>query len=239
MAASKLKQGARTSNQQVSGGSAVQARGPTPARRSTKRRRTSEIIDAAARVFAKRGFHGTTTTNIADALGMRQASLYYYFASREAALEAVCERGAQIFVEVAAGIVAEGASPRDKIEALVRAHLEPLGPGLDYVRVFINERRYLPEASRKKLGRFSRRIERLFQAVIEAGISDGSFRADTDPRLAMLAILGMCNTVQAWFEKEDFPLSRIQVDLAEYAARVLTSPTPPPADWRGANRKAT
>ena len=53
----------------------------------SRRRRAPEIIEAAARVFAQRGFHGATTQDIADVLGIRQASLYYYFPSKEGALE--------------------------------------------------------------------------------------------------------------------------------------------------------
>ena len=42
------------------------------------RRRLSEVVDAAAKVFARRGYHGASTQDIADVLGIRQASLYYY-----------------------------------------------------------------------------------------------------------------------------------------------------------------
>ena len=56
-------------------------------------RRADEIVDAAASVFAARGFHGTSTQAIADVLGMRQASLYYYFPSKEAALAARVREG--------------------------------------------------------------------------------------------------------------------------------------------------
>lgn len=49
------------------------------------RRRAGEVLEAAAAVFAERGFHGASTQDIADRLGMRQASLYYYFTSKEAA----------------------------------------------------------------------------------------------------------------------------------------------------------
>ena len=50
-----------------------------PARRASNRqhRRGAEIIVAAAKVFAERGYHGATTQDIADVLGIRQASLYY------------------------------------------------------------------------------------------------------------------------------------------------------------------
>ena len=68
--------------------------------RPNPRRRSAEIIEAAARVFAERGFHGATTQDIADVLGIRQASLYYYFPSKEVALEEVCARGVEGFFEV-------------------------------------------------------------------------------------------------------------------------------------------
>jgi TetR/AcrR family transcriptional regulator, cholesterol catabolism regulator len=161
-------------------------------------RRADEIIDAAARMFAERGYHGTTTQAIADVLGMRQASLYYYFPSKEAALEEVCARGTDGFVEGAERVMQMDSPPLERLKLLIAAHLAPIETMPDYVRVFINERRYLPDASRRRVGRKSRRIERCFEQVIQAGIDDGSIRPGTDARLAMLAVLGMCNAVINW-----------------------------------------
>ena len=59
------------------------------------KRRSPEIVAAAAKVFAQLGYHGASTQDIADVLGMRQASLYYYFDSKDAALEAVCASGVE------------------------------------------------------------------------------------------------------------------------------------------------
>ena len=56
------------------------------------KRRTAEIIAAAAKVFARRGYHGASTQDIADVLGIRQASLYYYFESKEAIVLAFYDR---------------------------------------------------------------------------------------------------------------------------------------------------
>ena len=167
-------------------------------RNSRVLRRADEIIDAAARVFAERGYHGTTTQAIADVLGMRQASLYYYFPSKEAALEEVCARGTDGFVDGAERVMQLDAPPLEKLAMIIAAHLAPIDTMPDYVRVFINERRYLPDASRKRVGRKSRRIERIFEQVIQAGIDDGSIKPGTDARLAMLAVLGMCNAVINW-----------------------------------------
>jgi TetR/AcrR family transcriptional regulator, cholesterol catabolism regulator len=61
-------------------------------------RRYGEIIDAVAAVFAEKGYHGASTKDIADRLGIRQGSLYYYFASKESALEEVCQIGVEGFV---------------------------------------------------------------------------------------------------------------------------------------------
>src|SRR5262249_24789402 len=161
-------------------------------------RRAEAIVDAAASVFAERGYHGTTTQAIADVLGMRQASLYYYFPSKEAALEEVCARGVDGFAEGAERVVQQDAPPLEKLTRLIASHLAPIETVPDYVRVFTNERRYLPDASRKRIGRKSRRIERCFEQVIQAGIEDGSIRPGTDAHLAMLAVLGMCNAVINW-----------------------------------------
>lgn len=185
-------------------------------------RRAEEIIDAAARVFAERGYHGTSTQAIADVLGMRQASLYYYFPSKEAALELVCLRGTDGFVEAAEAVVESAGSPLDKLRRLIAAHLAPIATKGDYVKVFINERRYLPDASRRRLGRKTRRIERCFEHVILAGIADGSIHRNTDARLAMLAVLGMCNAVINWRAADQGKdLRRIAEGFAELIANGL------------------
>src|SRR3954469_23953125 len=100
---------------------------PIPrARRRPTRRRAPEIIDAAARVFAERGFHGATTQDIADVLGIRQASLYYYFSSKEAALELVCLKGVEGFFDASKRIAAEKRGARERLSLLIRSHLSPL-----------------------------------------------------------------------------------------------------------------
>ena len=173
------------------------------------RRRSSEIIDAAVRVFAARGYHGTTTTDIADELGIRQASLYYYFASKEAALEAVIARGVEGHEQAALAILASEGTPARKLARLIEAHLRPVIERGDYVRVFHNERHHLPPASRRRIRRVARAVESVFETVIRQGVASGEFRPDTDPRLATLAILGMANAVASWYEREAAPMEDI------------------------------
>src|SRR3990167_7500453 len=108
----------------------------------SSRRRLTEVIDAAARVFARRGYHGASTQDIADVLGIRQASLYYYFASKESALEAVCSDGVEDYAVRALAVLRGQGTASDKVAKLVFHHLSPVVERQDYTVVFHRERRY-------------------------------------------------------------------------------------------------
>jgi AcrR family transcriptional regulator len=159
-------------------------------------------MDAAAQVFAERGFHGASTQDIADVLGIRQASLYYYFPAKEVALEEVCMRGVEGFLEAAIAIAGAPGTARDKLARLIEAHLSPLLDRRDYMRTFLNERQHLRNESRRRIGRLSRAYERLIEDIVQAGVRGGEFRLDINCRITALALLGMTNAVAAWFGKE-------------------------------------
>jgi TetR/AcrR family transcriptional regulator, cholesterol catabolism regulator len=200
------------------------------------RRRAVEIVEAAAKVFAERGYHGTSTQAIADVLGIRQGSLYYYFSSKEEALEQVCMHGVEGFVERAATIAAGPGDAIEKIRALIHSHLAPLADRRDFVWVFLRERHHLPDASRRRVGRLSRRLERIVLDVFVAGVRTGDLRADLDCRLATLALLGMCNAVPAWYLKE--PGATIDRIAAEYGRLLIDGATATPRR-RGTRRSGT
>jgi AcrR family transcriptional regulator len=178
--------------------------------RGRAEKRAGEVIDAAAAVFAAQGFHGASTQDVADRLGMRQASLYYYFSSKEAMLEQVCLRSVGDFIGRAVEIADGPGTAPEKLAAIIRNHLVPGEERPAYVRCFLRERRFLPKESRRRIGRAARRYERILQDVIEAGMAAGELRRAFDARLATLAILGMCNASVDWYGKEpDAPIDRI------------------------------
>jgi AcrR family transcriptional regulator len=160
-------------------------------------------------VFADLGYHGATTQKIADVLRIRQASLYYYFPSKEAALELVCAQGVAGYFETAEAIASGPGTAAERLAALVRAHISPVVDRGNFVRVFLTQRQFLPKISRRRVGRWSRGIEQMFESVVRQGIKTRDFRADIDPRLATLAILGMSNAVMAWYSKENTSIERI------------------------------
>ena len=184
------------------------------------RRRYGEIIDAAAAVFAEKGYHGSSTKDIADRLGIRQGSLYYYFESKESALEEVCQIGVEGFVQRLEAILARDISPEEMLRAAVHNHLAPLEDRPNYVRVFQRQRHELPPARRRKITAAAGHYEKLLQTMFERGVAAEAFRPDLDCRLATLGLLGMCNAVSDWRDSE--PDTTIW-EIAENFVSVLIS----------------
>ena len=199
-----------------------------PRAAESPKRRAAEMLAAAAKVFAQRGYHGASTQDIADVLGIRQASLYYYFASKEAALEAVCADGIEDYENRAREILRSRQSAADKVARLVVQHLAPLQERLDFTLTFLRERRFLPSPARHRIRAIEIRYERTIEKVIEQGVASGEFRADLDTRMAALALLGLGNAAAAWFGREGgATLERITssyVDLLVRAFRKGSAP---------------
>jgi AcrR family transcriptional regulator len=188
----------------------------------TGRRRLSEVIDAAAKVFARRGYHGASTQDIADVLGIRQASLYYYFESKEAALETVCANGVEDYAVRAQRVLKGNETSSQKVAQLVFHHLAPMAERLDYTVVFLRERRFLPPPARKRIRAIEQRYERIIQRIIDQGVASGEFRADLDTRLATLALLGLGNSAALWFGREPgVTLERITQSYVDLLVRAF------------------
>jgi TetR/AcrR family transcriptional regulator, cholesterol catabolism regulator len=159
--------------------------------------RHREVVDAAATAFAEKGFLGASTRDIADSLGIRAASLYYYLPSKDAALAAVCELGVREFIENLRGIFARKEPAADKLRAAVANHLAPLRarPAADYIRVFLRHRHELADGPRQSVAKLAAQYQSLIEQIFVEGVSSGQFRAGLNPKLATLALLGLCNSV--------------------------------------------
>ncbi len=159
--------------------------------------RYREVLDAAAIEFADKGYEGASTKDIADRLGVRAASLYYYLPSKEAVLAAICESGVQEFIERLRAIHARPDCAADKIRAAVANHLSPLRkrPAGDYIRVFLRHRHELPGGPRRTVARLASEYQNLILNIFVDGIASGEFRAGLHAERATLALLGLCNSV--------------------------------------------
>ena len=189
------------------------------------RKRRAEVVDAAARVFAERGYHGASTQDIADILGMRQASLYYYVPSKEAALEEVCAIATAGCAERAEAIATADLPVEGRLRALLIAQLAPAQDRADYVRTYLNERKWLPEVSRSRVARLAAQLERILESVIAEGIESGRFRGTLNPGRTALGLTGMMNAAVMWPDDARMPFDPVAEDLADLGLHaVLAKP---------------
>lgn len=179
-----------------------------------------EILDAASRVFRRRGLHATGMRDIAAELGMAVGNLYYYFKDKGELLAFVQENALSGLLELVARARDLPLRADGKLFFLIEEHV-----------VLLNERTpgSLAHLEVEALGeRFREAVqvrrdayERFYREVIEAGMAAGVFRK-TDAKVAALAILGAANWTVKWFRPEGSKTAReIGRECAEMLVRGL------------------
>src|ERR1035438_8695673 len=147
----------------------------------------------AARLFAERGYHGTSVNDLAVALGIHKSSLYAYISSKEDLLADIALTGAAAF-HAALDKVPENAAPGERLQLALRGHLGVVEGQLDVATVWLQEWRYLAGDYRALFVK-ERRIRNLREAAVEAG----DLRADLDVAYATLVFLSLANWAYTWF----------------------------------------
>ncbi len=104
--------------------------------------RRSELTREAARLFAEKGYHGTSIGDLAAAMGVQKGSLYAHIESKQDLLWEIASSGAAAFHE-ALDDVPERVSAVERIRLALRAHLRVVAEQLDVATVFTREWRYL------------------------------------------------------------------------------------------------
>jgi AcrR family transcriptional regulator len=152
-------------------------------------------VKAAAAEFAEFGYHGASTTGIATRLGVKQGSLYYYFKSKEDALLEVCLYGIRDYTHRMEKIAANEQPFEAKLLATIGSHLSSYRSTNEALKVYNDERLYLPEEKRVQLKELGSTYRELLEGIIDAAIADGVLRDDVDAHFAAQAVIGICN---AW-----------------------------------------
>lgn len=161
-----------------------------------------DVIREAGRLFAERGYHGTSMRDLGKALGLRGSSLYSHVASKEDLLVDVVERGASLFNDSAARALATEGTSADRLHRLIAGHVDVVIDHLDEARTFLNEARSLDQAHRRKVIEARNRYEEAFRTVLSDGSKDGSFRSDVDPKIGAIFILSVLNSVERWYHPQ-------------------------------------
>jgi AcrR family transcriptional regulator len=159
--------------------------------------RRDDLTRAAARLFAERGFHGTSMGDLADELGVQKGSLYSHTGSKQQLLFETMLSGAQAF-HSALDAVPEDAPAVDRIRLALRGHLRVVSEQLDVATVFTREWRYLSDAYRDEILAERRRYEERFRALFREGVESGELRSDLDAGTAGLLLLSAANWAYTW-----------------------------------------
>ena len=159
--------------------------------------RREELTREAARLFAERGFHGTSMGDLADALGVQKGSLYSLTGSKQQLLFETMREGARAF-HAALDAVPEDAAPVERIRLALRGHLGVVAEQLDVATVFTREWRYLDDAYRDEILAERRRYEDRFRELFREGVERGALRSDLDAAAAALLALSALNWAYTW-----------------------------------------
>jgi AcrR family transcriptional regulator len=203
---------------------------PAPVRRGGRPRATpavgpdvdtrEEILEAAGRLFTTLGYSASSTRQIADAVGLRQASIFHYFARKEDMLAELLDRTVEPALRYVRVLGAEHGPSDASLYLLIINDLRSFcGQAVKLGWLYIQ-----PDARAERFREFWDKRDRLreaYRAFIQSGVDEGLFDTD-DVELSTSVVFGIVESVTTWFEP-DADRSSLDVweGVASQALRML------------------
>ena len=147
-----------------------------------------QLLDAAVRVFARKGFHASRVGDIAEEAGVAHGLLYHYFKSKDEVLQAVFQENWSLLVARIESVEETDEPAADQLRHISAIVLRTWLHLPDVVRVVIQEFGRSPELA-ERIGELALPIDAL-QRVIARGVETGEFRKDIDPTFAATVVYG-------------------------------------------------
>ncbi len=169
-----------------------------PADRPDARER---LLAAAVEAFAAKGFHGTTTRDIASAAGMSPAALYVHHRSKEDLLHLISRNGHERTLALLREAAATSDDPVEQLRAVMLAFTVQHAREHTTARVVNYELAALSPPHREQIMELRRAIDHEVRRVVERGMASGAFRS-ADPGLAASAVLSLGIDVARWFRDD-------------------------------------
>lgn len=146
-----------------------------------------KVMEAARRVFVKKGMDGARMQEIADEAGINKALLHYYFRSKDKLLEAVCQDVFTNFFNMVGGVLLSDKPLREKMTVFVDTYLDVIGANPFVPQFIINEANRNPELMRKLMrqsGFDPNQLIMVFKSQIK--------NPNIDARHLVISLLAMC-----------------------------------------------
>src|SRR5512136_399130 len=184
-----------------------------------KAAREDQLLQTATRLFKEKGYANTSMQDLADALGVQKASLYYYIESKEELLRRLLEHAFTLVGAQIDEIYAADLTPLEKLRRALENHAVTLMDNLNLVSVYIDEYRNLPPRPLKQVLAVRKHYEQTLMQILQEGIASGEFRP-VNIEMTVYGLLGMLNWTVQWFsptgELSSQEIASILVDLALY-----------------------
>jgi AcrR family transcriptional regulator len=177
-----------------------------------------DILDAAAQIFRRKGFHGASMADIAGAVNLQKASLYHHVSSKQEILLALLDRALELLLERISEISTQPISADHKLRQMIRTYLQILSENTDLSSVLLFEHRSLERKQHARHVPNRDKFEALWRDVLSEGVKAKLFVCD-DPALATRALLGILNWTITWY-RPDGPLTIEQI-ADQYAELLL------------------
>lgn len=200
--------------------------GVVPHADSKYARTRTRILDAAAHVLSVKGYSATRLSDVAERAEVQAPAIYYYFSSRDELIEEVMASGLadmRRHLRATLDALPANASPIDRILAAVEAHLRHELELSDYTTASIRNSRQIPERLRTRPANEFEGYGAIWRELFDEAAASGQLRADLDPRVAQLLVLGALNWAAEWWDPRRSSLESI-VANAQSLVRGALSP---------------
>jgi len=172
-----------------------------------------QILDAAVRVFARKGFHASRVGDIAEEAGVAHGLLYHYFESKDAVLQAVFQENWNVLLERIGSVEETDEPALDQLRHVTAIILRTWLHLPNVVRVVIQEFGRSPELA-ERIGELAQPID-LIERVIARGIKRGEFRQNIEPRVAATVVYGGIDELLTAWVLDRLPAGEADVAAAE------------------------
>ncbi len=179
----------------------------------------ARMLRAAAQCFNQKGYSGTSLRDVADLLGLTDAALYYYVRNKEELVYLCYVRAADLGREALDRACSEGENGMDIILRYFRYHIEMMVGDRGPIAIMSEVPSLKPE-HRDEVLELSRRHSKNFEAVLEAGIKDGSVTT-CNVRMTGNAIMGAINWIPKWFHGDPKLAQKLIQEFPDILARGL------------------
>ena len=181
---------------------------------------TESIINAAARVFERKGYSDTTVDDIAAEAKVSKPTVYQYAKSKQWLLEAIVERVMSSLRDQIAEIVESDLPPRAKLERFVYASVRNATRLRTYYTVMFGGQNALSPLAQRRFRDFSRDSDAAVRGMVKDCIADGSVRDDIDLAVTVRLLNGMLTSVHRWYSPKA-PNALDAVQIADEALKML------------------